>query len=363
MAEFTVDSIDSDVMQELVEEINELYQQCEADLIALERAPKQLNHQQSLFRAVHTIKGDLGIVGFTPMVTLVGAVEDLLEGLRSSRLSYSNLISDAVFIVLDQCLQFVESCRAKGKAEYSEQRLQQACELSVSILDASPLQQSQLLNQLVATLDPKLVLTERLDSPPAADWQQDLRFFRQLMASVEARSRYWHDRADRQLKLALLINRFAGDVVDQQQLTAACYIHDFGMGFMPLELLHQTGALSAEQRKLMQSHVYCSAKLLENMPQWQAAKMMVLQHHEQPDGKGYPLGLQDRDIEAGAKILAIVDTFDAMTHERAYDRHTKRPIQRALAEITRLAGTQLDKYWVTVFQEAVAHLLGERRPH
>jgi len=360
MAEFISTDIDEHVLDELLEEIKELYQQSEADIIALENTPNAVERQQSLFRAIHTIKGDLGLVGFTPMVRLIGAIEDLLQALRNGQLDYSNLLSDVIFIVLDETIEFVTSCQVHGKSHYSNERQLRAEKLAEKIIHAHVDEHQKLLNQLIATLDPKLVLTEELDSPQEPDWQHDLRFFRELMASVETRSRYWHDRADRQLKMALLLNRFAGDVVDQRQLTAACYIHDFGMGFMPLELLHQTTPLSAAQKKLIESHVYCSAKLLENMAEWQAAKMMILQHHEQPNGGGYPLGLSDNEICDGAKILAIVDTFDALTHERANEQHTKRPIRRAVAEIERLAGNQLSTFWVTVFKQAMAHLLEDK---
>ncbi|MEX1220987.1 MAG: HD domain-containing phosphohydrolase [Idiomarina sp.] len=361
MAEFISTDVEEHVMQELLDEIRELYQQCEEDIIALESDPHLIDRQQSLFRAIHTIKGDLGMVGFDPMISLLGAVEDLLQALRNGQLNYTNLLSDTIFIVLDQTLEFVTNCQLHGKSHYSHERQLRAQKLSHQVVQAQPDEQPSLLNQLIAALDPKLVLTEALDSPQQFDWQHDLRFFRELMASVESRSRYWHDRADRQLKMALLLNRFAGDIVDQRQLTAACYIHDFGMGFMPLEVLHQTTPLSANQRQLIKSHVYCSAKLLENMADWQSAKMMILQHHEQPDGNGYPLGLTDKEISDGAKILAIVDTFDALTHERANEQHTKRPIRRAVAEINRLAGTQLSSFWVTVFEQAMESLLQDKQ--
>lgn len=361
MAEFIASDIDEQVLQELIDEIRELYEQSENDIIALEINPADVDCQHSLFRAIHTIKGDLGLVGFNPMVQLVGTLEDLLQALRENKLTYSNLLSDTIFVVLDQVLEFVVSCQLHGKAHYSHERQVRVEHLTKQIHSADSDEQTQLLNQMLAALDPNLVLTDGLASPQKMDWQQDLRFFRELMASVETRSRYWHDRADRQLKLALLINRFGGNKINQRQLTAACYVHDFGMGFMPLSVLQQTSSLSSDQRSLIQSHVYCSAKLLENMADWQEAKIMVLQHHEQPDGKGYPLGLTDADITDGAKILAIVDTFDALTHERANEQHTKRPIRRAMAEISRLAGSQLSSYWVTVFEQAMSSLLNDRQ--
>ena len=76
--------IEPEVYQELLDEIRELHQQAENSLIALEHdANKQ--HQHSVYRAIHTIKGDLGIIGLSPMVPLIGAIEDLLDLIRRGR--------------------------------------------------------------------------------------------------------------------------------------------------------------------------------------------------------------------------------------------------------------------------------------
>jgi HD-GYP domain-containing protein (c-di-GMP phosphodiesterase class II) len=356
--------IEPEVYQELLDEIRELHQHAENSLIALEHDANNEQHQHSVYRAIHTIKGDLGIIGLSPMVPLIGAIEDLLDLIRRGQMTYNSVFSDIVLSLIDQVTQFVEQCQHQASMDIPQQRYQRIIDLSADIVASPDSRRPPLLSRLLALLSPELVLDADIQPehhyrPPHTedDWDYDLRFFRRLMAEVEKRSSYWHDRADRQLKIALMINRYAGSPVDERQLTAACYVHDFGMGFMPLKLLHQTATLTSEQHKTIQNHVYLSAKLLENLDYWKSAKLMVLQHHEQADGNGYPLGLKDAEISDGAKILALVDTFDAMTHERAHQHHLKRPISRAVAEINRLAGTQLSPYWVTVFNEAMNNLV------
>ncbi|HAD47625.1 MAG TPA: metal-dependent phosphohydrolase [Idiomarina sp.] len=364
MTIFERPAIDDEVYQELLDEIKDLHQQAETSLIALEHEPNNEQHQHSVYRSIHTIKGDLGIIGLSPMVAVIGAIEDLLDLVRKGDMSYNSVFSDIVLSLIDQVTEFVETCQNQEVIDVPDRRYQSVIDLSADIIAANDTERQPLLGRLLARLSPELILDSDIQPqqqyrPPHTedDWDYDLRFFRRLMAEVERRSSYWHDRADRQLKIALMINRYAGSPVDEKQLTAACYVHDFGMGFMPLTLLHQSEPLTPDQHKSIQNHVYLSAKLLENLDYWKAAKLMVLQHHEHADGNGYPLGLKDNEISDGAKILALVDTFDAMTHERAHQHHLKRPISRAVAEINRLAATQLSPYWVTVFNEAMNNLV------
>ncbi|OIM98248.1 hypothetical protein BFR57_12060 [Idiomarina sp. MD25a] len=364
MALFTRPDISTDIYIELMDEIKELHQQAENSVIALESAPNSESHQQTLYRAIHTIKGDLGIIGLDPMVPLIGAIENLLDDVRTQRLTFNAIIGDIVFNLIDQVHDFVQSCKNHVRVEFPESRFQRVItlcrQLDYQHIDAS-------LREILATLAPELVITTDLDEQPSYNpnaednAEADLNLFEALINQAEQRSSYWQGRAKRQLKLALLINRHAGSPIDDRQLTAACFVHDFGMSFLPVSILHATDALSEVQTETLKTHVYLSAKLLENLPQWQVAKHMVLQHHERVDGTGYPNGLTQAQICDGAKILAIVDTFDAMTHERAHKHHLKRPFSRARAELKRLAGTQLCPYWVTVFNDAMNDLVKAKR--
>ena len=91
--------------------------------------------------------------------------------------------------------------------------------------------------------------------------------------------------------------------IDEDQLAVACYMHDFGMAFMPIEILHKNGRMTESEFNLMRSHVYKSARLLEHLEHWNEARKIVMQHHERMDGSGYPLGLKEVDICDGAKLL------------------------------------------------------------
>lgn len=181
------------------------------------------------------------------------------------------------------------------------------------------------------------------------------------MKPIEKRSMYWEGRGDRIAKLAGYINKIAGSPVDEVQLAVACYMHDFGMAFMPVAVLHKQEKLEEVEFNLMRSHVYKSARLLENLNQWNEARKIVMQHHERIDGSGYPLGLKEDDICEGAKLLAILDTFDAITHARAHESHLQRPKKKAVIEINRIAQGQFSKKWMQAFNSGMAALLTNER--
>ena len=126
---------------------------------------------------------------------------------------------------------------------------------------------------------------------------------------------------------------------------------------MPLHLLNKTEPLSDNEFNLMRSHVYKSSRLLEHLDQWDHARKIVMQHHERPDGSGYPLGLKDADICDGAKLLAILDTYDAMTHSRAHNKSSRVPKKQAVIEMNRQAKGQFSAEWMRHFNSVMTSLL------
>jgi HD-GYP domain-containing protein (c-di-GMP phosphodiesterase class II) len=87
------------------------------------------------------------------------------------------------------------------------------------------------------------------------------------------------------------------------------------------------------------------------------ARKIVMQHHERTDGTGYPLGIKEDDICEGAKLLAIVDTYDAMTHPRAHNEDKVLSKKEAVIEINRSAKGQFSMKWVRLFNQAMTALL------
>ncbi|QCZ92662.1 HD domain-containing phosphohydrolase [Salinimonas iocasae] len=381
MQTFVPEDLEDDILTDLMEEINELYEASEQTLIELELRPQDNELQRALFRSIHTIKGDLGLVNFTPMIPLLQHVEDLLDFLRKGQVQYTSTMSDLVLLTMDRVKVFVQEVMNQGKSQYDDD-LHQKLVLAVSrIKPDNQADHERLLHEAVLLLNPALDALSGSDGPQGAGFlpegqalpatlsntgipkamsaerQMDMLFFRELMQTIEHRSNYWAGRGDRIAKLALYINHQAGSPIDDDQLAVACYVHDFGMAFMPLHLLNKTEPLSDNEFNLMRSHVYKSSRLLEHLDQWDHARKIVMQHHERPDGSGYPLGLKDADICDGAKLLAILDTYDAMTHSRAHNKSSRVPKKQAVIEMNRQAKGQFSAEWMRHFNSVMTSLL------
>lgn len=371
MQTFTPEELDEEILADLLEEINELYEASEQTLIELELRPDDNELQRSLFRSVHTIKGDLGLVNFTPMISLLQHVEDLLDFLRKGQMSYTSTMSDLVLLAMDKVKIFVTACFESGAAEYDAVLIEKLIEKVAKISPHNIDLHEKLLAEAVSLFNPntgqdhdiseddKLVTLANTGIPRdiSNEKKMDMLFFRELMKPIERRSRYWEGRSDRIAKLAFLINDIAGNPIDSDQLAIACYVHDFGMAFMPLQLIHKNEKLTDLEFNLIRSHVYKSSRLLEHLGRWDEARKIVMQHHERIDGSGYPLGIKGEEISEGAKLIAILDSFDAITHKRAHKGNNQTPRKRAVIDINRSPVGQYCPKWMRYFNLGMTKLL------
>jgi len=357
----------ADLSRDLLEDFHldavDQFPRCEQLLVELERQPQDSERLRELFRLVHTIKGNLGFVGLTNLIPLPQALEDILARLRASELGFDNLLGDILLLTLDHLRELIEEARGVTEARLGPRDFAALCQALEALAATPSARQTEARLTLLHHLDPHT----RLQPPGSADESQvqglldlhgiptdaDLRFFAELMQVSERRSQYWQGRGLRLLELALAINEVGGFPEEPAQLAAAICLHDLGMAFLPLDLLHKEQSLSREERRQMQTHPRLAFDLLRRMPKWAAASEIVLQHQEHADGSGYPKGLKEAEITPGALILHIVDTFDARTHERAHQTLSKRPLLRAILEINGLADNQFSAHWVEVFNHTL----------
>lgn len=125
------------------------------------------------------------------------------------------------------------------------------------------------------------------------------------------------------------------------------YLHDIGKMAIPDHILFKKGPLTDEEWSLMKKHPLYAQEFLDGIGFLDEAMMIPLYHHERWDGSGYPFGLQGEAIPLQARIFAIVDVWDALTHDRPY-RPAWRP-DEVRAYLQRLAGEKFDPQLVEEF--------------
>ena len=128
----------------------------------------------------------------------------------------------------------------------------------------------------------------------------------------------------------------------------AALLHDIGKIGIPGSILHKPGPLTEEEWVIMRRHPEIGRQILAQLGGiFQLLSRIVVAHHERWDGQGYPSGLAKEEIPLGARILAVVDSYDAMTSDRLY--RAAFSVTKARAELRRCAGRQYDPQVVEAF--------------
>jgi HD-GYP domain-containing protein (c-di-GMP phosphodiesterase class II) len=155
-------------------------------------------------------------------------------------------------------------------------------------------------------------------------------------------------------RVTFLAGRLAGwigwDADRIRTLEIGAPLHDIGKVTISQVLLRKRGPLLAHELAEIRTHPAAGAKLISPVGPGREALPYVLYHHERWDGDGYPTGRAGIEIPEGARLLAVVDAFDAMTSTRPYRRAL--PFSRALGEIERCGGSQFDPIFASAFLEA-----------
>jgi len=165
------------------------------------------------------------------------------------------------------------------------------------------------------------------------------------------------DTSDHNLRVGLLSSRLAEAIgwtsEDAGLLRRAAALHDIGKIGIPDALLRKPGALTDGEQRVMRTHPSIGARILggSQVPLLQLAETIALSHHEKWDGTGYPRGLKGTGIPLAGRIVAIADTFDAITSDRPYRR--ARPVHVAMASIREEAKRHFEPRLVEALERIV----------
>jgi response regulator RpfG family c-di-GMP phosphodiesterase len=195
-------------------------------------------------------------------------------------------------------------------------------------------------------------------------------FLEVLAETIETKDRFMRGHARRvAFYCSLIAERLYLSAEEQARIRIAGFLHDIGKVGVPTDLLLRNGALSSEEREVVEQHPEIGSRLLKPLDIPASVATAIHHHHEWWDGRGYPDGLSGEEIPLAARIIAIADAFDTMNWEPPYRAALDRSAIQA--ELRRYAGVQFDpdlvKEFLTVLETGAcdgdtpfdADLLGE----
>ncbi len=189
---------------------------------------------------------------------------------------------------------------------------------------------------------------------------------RALISAIEAKDKFTRGHTERVTRYAAVLADEAGlDEDRRQNLLFGAVLHDVGYLGVPEEILRMPDGITEEQLAELRRHPLIGVNILKDIPFLKKAADAVRHHHENYDGSGYPDGLAGDDIPLIARIVAVVDTFDAITTDRRYRKANSK--EEAVEEIRKNRGKQFDPAIADAFIRLVENgrldVIKAKRPH
>jgi len=198
-----------------------------------------------------------------------------------------------------------------------------------------------------------LVTGDKLETRPKA-----LSIIYALAATVDAKDHRTYGHSKKVSDYAVALSQALGLPQDRiATIRAAGLLHDIGKIAIPDSILNKEEALTEDEWEPIKAHPRLGVEILRHVADLANCLPAILHHHERYDGNGYPSGLKGEDIPLEARILAIADTYDALTSPRPY--HKQLSSQQALDELKRCAGTQFDPELVDIFCKTMEQTLSK----
>jgi HD-GYP domain-containing protein (c-di-GMP phosphodiesterase class II) len=178
-----------------------------------------------------------------------------------------------------------------------------------------------------------------------------------LAQIIDKRDKYTYEHSSR-------VAQYAKDIAEQLNISSnetinietAGLVHDLGKISIEDKIINKDGKLTDDEFDLVQTHPLTGYRLLENIHPYRKSAEYVLYHHEKLNGTGYPTKISGDKIPLGARILAVADSYDAMTSDRSYRKALKQSV--AVSELIKCSGTQFDPKVVEAFIDVLKDKYG-----
>jgi HD-GYP domain-containing protein (c-di-GMP phosphodiesterase class II) len=235
-----------------------------------------------------------------------------------------------------------ESTRAISRGEFHERApVQGAAEIS---------ELAETFNKMAGDIESYI---ERLKEAAEENRELFIGSIRMLAAAIDEKDPYTRGHSDRVAKYSLIIGRQMGMSEEElDRLRISALLHDVGKIGVDDRVLKKPGALTPEEFELMKQHPVKGANIMRPVTQLKEMLPGIELHHEHIDGQGYPYGLRGEQIPMMARIIAVVDTLDAMTTNRPYQ--SALDLEFALDKIRSLGGKKFDPKVIEALEGAVA---------
>lgn len=169
-----------------------------------------------------------------------------------------------------------------------------------------------------------------------------------IASALDAKDPYTHGHSLRVTMYSLILAKKLNlDETTLEEIETAGLLHDIGKIGIPQSILCKPGKLTDEEYEVMKSHPAQAEKMLMGIKKLTVVSNWLRAHHERWDGRGYPYGLKGEEIPISGRIIALADTYDAMTSTRSYRKALSH--ETAMEEIQRCSGTQFDPVLAELF--------------
>ncbi len=344
--------VDPELLRDFLEDFEEKRAILDEDLKKLRPEQNDDEVLADIFRAMHTIKGSSIFCQIAPVGSYTHAFEELLTVLRSHTLPYTDELGQLLMYALERLDDIVERFKTKEPQDAELNQKIEAGLLEVATNTGEAAQQAVTRTlSLINGQPPPSPDSERPASEPdttaVTSTHNNPNFLQMMMERAEERHPQWQGRGARSLSLALEMNALLDSPIDPEALSTAIYLHDFSMALLPEAIINGSAPLSAEAQTKLQQHPLFMAEMAKRLGTDQSVWEMIMQHHEQPDGNGYPMGLKGEEICNGAQLINVVDAYIAITVPKGDPNH-KRSVMQAIMMLNKDKGIRYSESWVDI---------------
>ncbi|GAB3265598.1 HD-GYP domain-containing protein [Chitinimonas naiadis] len=351
------EQVNFELLQEVMIELQDRLPLLEDDMHQLERFRESPELIASAFRHVHTIKSDFAYCGATPIADFLHRLEDVLQSLRERRFLNSALIAEAVLQSLDRVRDMAMTLRSTRRFDETplDGLLASIDELSRATSQAAADQAAR--HVLLAAHSPGTILqgaSRWADQGTAAGpaVEHAIALGTQLCGALGARHLPWLDRANSQISIIRSLNRHYPTPLNDQALVLSVYWHDVAMLALPDTVFAKPPTPKDEGWQRWSEHPEVSAQwLLAICPGAEEAAVIVRQHHQWADGRGFPLRKMQESLHPGAQMLACADLFYEGVAGLKGEEY-RRAALRAVFDIHGGLDTRFDALLINAFQAA-----------